>query len=150
MKSIFDTVTRDTFLQRVDQLDTHSKPQWGEMNVCEMMAHCSLAFEYNNGQREAKVNPILRFLLKPMMRKVILGEEPYKKNSPTASYFKVFNTETLELEKQRLKQNIINFSNGGAVAAMSRRHVWLGTLTGEEWSWLMYKHLDHHLTQFGV
>lgn len=150
MKSIFKAQTRDTLLARIDQLDEERQPHWGEMNASEMMAHCSLAFEYNNGQREAKVNPVLRFLLKPMMRKEILGKKPYKKSAPTASYFKVFKTESFDLEKQRLKQNVINFSNAGEPAATTRKHAWLGNLSGKEWSWLMYKHLDHHLNQFGV
>jgi len=28
-------------------------------------------------------------------------------------------------------------------------HSFLGRLSGEEWGIMMYKHLDHHLRQFG-
>lgn len=42
-----------------------------------------------------------------------------------------------------------------AFAAKSRdgkwpRHPFFGHLSGAEWGRFMYRHLDHHLTQFGV
>lgn len=114
------------------------------------MAHTSLVFEYNNGKRLAKVNPILRFLLAPMMRSVIIGPKPYKRNSPTAPYFKVDSPEDFDVEKSRLLLNLTNFSTQDPEVAARRKHVWLGALSAEEWSWAMIKHLDHHLNQFGV
>ena len=64
MESIFDKSTLASYKTRIEQLTPESQPDWGKMSVSEMLAHCSLVFEYNNGQRQAKVNPIMRFLLK--------------------------------------------------------------------------------------
>ncbi|MDC1211971.1 DUF1569 domain-containing protein [bacterium] len=150
MNSIFDPSTLELLLHRISLLSDKTKPKWGKMNATEMLAHCSLVFEYNNGQRQAKVSPIMKFFLKPMMRKVIVGAEPYKQNSPTAPYFKVVKTEVFELEKARLIANLTKYSKDGATGATSREHVWLGPISAEDWSQAMTKHLDHHLGQFGV
>lgn len=150
MESIFDKSTLASYKTRIEQLTPESQPDWGKMSVSEMLAHCSLVFEYNNGQRQAKVNPIMRFLLKRMMKTAIIGKSAYKQSSPTAPYFKVVNHEKFELEKARLLTNLQKYSDDGPDVAASRKHVWLGELSAEDWSWAMIKHLDHHLKQFGV
>ncbi|MCO4807465.1 MAG: DUF1569 domain-containing protein [Flavobacteriales bacterium] len=150
MKLIFDPDTLNSLVNRIDNLNASSNPLWGKMSVNQMLAHCSLTFEYNNGQRQAKVRPILRFLLRPTMRKTILSKKPYKKNGPTAPYFKVPNPESFELEKTRLITNLTQYSKNGPPKAEAIEHVWLGHLSAEDWSWLMFKHLNHHLEQFNV
>lgn len=147
---IFDPDTLDALLRRIENLNADSVPLWGKMSVNQMFAHCSLAFEYNNGQRQARVNPILRFLLKPMMRNGILAKKPYKKNGPTAPYFKAPNPEVFALEKARLIVNLTQYSKNGPAKAEAIEHVWLGHLSAEDWSWLTYRHLNHHLEQFDV
>tara|TARA_B110000046_G_scaffold85199_1_gene93271 strand:+ start:380 stop:832 length:453 start_codon:yes stop_codon:yes gene_type:complete len=150
MNSIFDASTLELLLLRIDSLSSESNPRWGKMDVDSMLSHCSLVFEYNNGQRITKVNPIMKFLLKPMMKKVIIGLEPYKPNSSTASYFKVNNSEEFTLEKARLIANLTKYSKDGPIPATSRDHAWLGKLSEEQWSQARVKHLDHNLNQFGV
>lgn len=150
MENIYDPKKLEALIQRIQQLTPDSKPLWGKMTIAEMLAHSSLVFEYNNGKRQAKVNPIMRFLLSPMMKGVIIGPKPYKRNSPTAPYFRIASTEGFEIEKARLISNLSAYSNEGPEVASSRQHVWLGKLSSEEWSWAMFKHLDHHLQQFGV
>ena len=88
MNSIFDPSTLELLLHRISLLSDKTKPKWGKMNATEMLAHCSLVFEYNNGQRIAKVNSILRFFLKSLMKKAIVGAKSYKPNSPTAPFLK--------------------------------------------------------------
>ena len=36
------------------------------------------------------------------------------------------------------------------IAAARQTHSFFGRLSGDEWGRLMYKHLDHHLRQFGL
>ena len=150
MKSIFDNKVLNEYVSRIENIQKDTSPKWGKMNATEMFAHCSLVFEYNNGQRQAKVNPLMKFFLKPMMRNAIVGPKPYKPNSPTAPYFRVSTTQEFNLEKARLIQTLTKYSKDGAQAAEAREHAWLGKLSGDEWSWCMIKHLDHHLNQFGV
>jgi hypothetical protein len=38
----------------------------------------------------------------------------------------------------------------GPAKAAEQTHAFFGKLSGREWGELMYKHIDHHLQQFGV
>ena len=41
MKDIFNQLHVGEILNRIDQLGPNSKPQWGKMDVAQMLAHCS-------------------------------------------------------------------------------------------------------------
>ncbi len=52
--------------------------------------------------------------------------------------------------KQKLIGNVNTFCDSGPERASAHTHSFLGRLRGEQWGVMMYKHLDHHLRQFGV
>jgi LPS sulfotransferase NodH len=45
---------------------------------------------------------------------------------------------------------IERFAAAGLAGCTMHPHSFFGRLTPQEWAVLMYKHLDHHLRQFGV
>ena len=49
-------------------------------------------------------------------------------------------------------QNLINEATAKELNKIIRRRkaITLGKLKSQEWNNMFYKHLDHHLTQFGV
>jgi len=56
----------------------------------------------------------------------------------------------LGTERERLRGLIERFTAAGPAGGTMHPHSFFGRLTPEEWATLMYKHLDHHLRQFGV
>ena len=150
VKNIFAPETLTELENRIRSLTPTSTPLWGKMSIAQMLAHCSLVFEYNNGMRKAGVNPLMKFLLAGLMRKTIAGPKPYRRNSPTATYFRVTDAKEFEVEQLRLLRNAREYSLGGPGQALKIDHAWLGKMSAEEWSTAMYKHLDHHLQQFGA
>ena len=56
----------------------------------------------------------------------------------------------LGAEREKLTGLIERFSAGGVGGCTKHPHSFFGKMTPEEWAVLMYKHLDHHLRQFGV
>jgi Protein of unknown function (DUF1569) len=54
------------------------------------------------------------------------------------------------MERERLRGLVDRFCQAGAPGCTSHPHSFFGHLTPEEWAILTYKHLDHHLRQFGV
>jgi hypothetical protein len=56
----------------------------------------------------------------------------------------------LATERLRLLSLIDQFSSAGPQKCTTHPHSFFGRLTPQEWAVLMYKHLDHHLRQFGV
>jgi uncharacterized protein DUF1569 len=86
-------------------------------------------------------------IVKPM---ALGNDKPMRRNSPTARSLIVDDARPLETERTRLNELIGRFVAGGAVACTTEPHPFFGKLTPEEWAILTYKHLDHHLRQFGV
>jgi hypothetical protein len=56
----------------------------------------------------------------------------------------------LAAERERIYALIDRFAKGGPQSCTTHPHVFFGRLTPNEWAALMYKHLDHHLRQFGA
>jgi len=81
---------------------------------------------------------------------VFRNEDPRKKDSPTARTLIVSDEGDLSKERARLSALIDKFAVGGAARCTRNTHSFFGRMTPEEWAILMYKHLDHHLRQFGV
>ena len=95
----------------------------------------------------AMVGRILGWMVKP---KVMGNDEPLRRNSPTMKELVVQDEPDLGMERTRLCGLIDRFAVAGPKGCTTHPHSFFGQLTPEEWAILMYKHVDHHLRQFGV
>jgi hypothetical protein len=84
------------------------------------------------------------------VKKSFFGEKPFPKNSPTDRTFIITDPRKFEDEKAILIEHIQAFSNGGPHACTRHPNPFFGKLTPDEWARGQYKHIDHHLQQFGV
>jgi hypothetical protein len=148
MKNLFTKEDVSDILQRIDRLKPTSQNNWGRMNVAQMLAHCAATLEVATGQKILK-RTFLGILLGGILKPLFINEKPTGKNSPTDKYFKIKDQRNFETEKQRLKILIQQFHDGGQSKCTSHPHSFFGKVSPEEWSIGMYKHLDHHLKQFG-
>jgi len=90
------------------------------------------------------------FLLKlvgPLVKSVLYNDKPYKQGLPTDKSYVVTDAKNFETEKQKLLALIDRFSGENII--LLRHPVW-GKMTKEQWSKATWKHLDHHLQQFGA
>jgi hypothetical protein len=149
MYDLFDATSRQAILDRLARLTPESQRQWGKMDAGQMLAHCAVALEMANGERPQK-RALLGLLLSWMVRKKLLGDAPFPKNSPTNPAFVFTDPRDFGAEKARLHTAIDRFVERGPERAGEATHAFFGRLTGAEWGRLMAKHLDHHLRQFGV
>lgn len=149
MKSLFESADREPLLRRLETLRPDSQRQWGKMNPAQMLCHCALALETGTGDRPMKQKLIGKILM-PFFRSSILGEKPFNRNSPTDPTFVVSDEKEFASERKRLLDLIQRFVEGGPSAAGRYTHAFFGKMTGQEWGELMYKHIDHHLQQFGA
>jgi hypothetical protein len=149
-KSLFETETVVELEQRIGRLRPDSERLWGKMTAAQAVAHCSASMQWAVGDKRPPrmfVGRLLGFIVKPM---VFANDEPMRRNSPTAKDLVVQDNRNLESETERLRQLIERFAKGGPAGCTTHPHSFFGPLTPEQWSALMYKHLDHHLRQFGV
>lgn len=113
-----------------------------------MMAHCSATLEMASGKFVAK-RTLLGRIVGPHVRHVLSDDRPFPRNRPTAKELKVGVCDFTQ-EYKRLKECVRQFHEGGESQCTSHPHPFFGKITPLEWSTGMYKHLDHHLKQFGV
>lgn len=149
MKNIYEPSTLEEVKQRIDKLKADSKRQWGKMEVGQMLAHCSAALEVATGKKTSP-RMFMGRILGPFFKSVFYNDKPLKKNMPTDKSFLVIDRRNFEKEKARLLDLVTEFSTGDEAKCTKHPHSFFGKLTPTEWGTGMYKHLDHHLRQFGV
>jgi hypothetical protein len=150
MKNLYEAGRQEEVKARLAQLRPESGRLWGTMNVAQALAHCAAGLEVAVGDRVPPrmfVGRILGAIVKPM---ALGNEEPMRRNSPTSKDLVVVGERDLEVERARLRGLIDRFVAAGPSGCTRHPHAFFGRLTPEEWAELMYKHLDHHLRQFGV
>lgn len=150
MNNIFDLRETNALVDRINKLNPSSKALWGKMSVDQMLAHCNVPYEMAFENIHPKPNSFKKMLLKLFVKPTVVSEKPYKKNSRTAPEFLVTDAKVFEEEKERLIDYLNKTQNLGAVYFDNRESHAFGKLTRQEWSNMFYKHLDHHLNQFGV
>lgn len=150
MKNVFNQNDTADFISRINKLTPTSKPSWGKMNVEQMLAHCNVTYEMVYDDIHPKPNVFKKFFLKLLVKNIVISEKPYKKNSQTAAEFIIKDSKKFESEKKRLIDYIIKTQQLGKNHFEGKESHSFGVLTSIEWNNMFSKHLDHHLTQFGV
>lgn len=150
MKNMFDSADVAEVIARINSLTVHSERKWGTMNVGQMVAHCNVTYEMIYDDIHARPNALVRFILKTFVKSKVVGEIPYKQNSPTAPQFKVSPDKDFIIERDRLINYIQRTLELGTIAFEGKESLSFGKLTAKEWNNMFYKHLDHHLKQFGA
>ncbi len=89
-------------------------------------------------------------MLKIFVKNAVVGPKPYPKNGRTAPQFVMTEDKNFEVEKNRLIAYLQKTQALGAAHFEGRESHSFGALTADEWNVSFAKHLDHHLTQFGV
>lgn len=148
MKNLFEAGTLEEVIRRIESLRADAPHQWGKMDVAQMIAHCSLTLEMACGDFAAK-QTLLGRILGPRLRHMLTNEKPMPRNSPTAKELRVGSCD-FDREHQRLLERVRQFHQGGESRCTKHPHPFFGPITPTEWGTGMYKHLDHHLRQFGA
>ena len=151
IKDIFSPETANEVIDRINHLAPGQKPGWGKMSVDQMLAHCNVAYAFVFEPEKFKKPGILKkFVLKKFVKNFVVGEKPYKINSPTAPDFLIKNSRDFEKEKSLLIGNIKKVQRLGRAQFEGKDNFSFGKMSASEWNILFYKHIDHHLRQFGV
>jgi len=114
-----------------------------------MMAHCSAAIDMASG----RINPpriLIGRLIGSFVKPIYTNEKPLSRNSPTDKNLLVSDRREFLREHEQLKLKVRQFWEGAEAQCTRHAHLFFGALTPQEWSRGMYKHLDHHLRQFGA
>ncbi|QKE72496.1 DUF1569 domain-containing protein [Arthrobacter citreus] len=149
MKNIFYLLNTEEILNRIDNLTPNSQPQWGKMDVAQMLAHCSAFQDIAMGNSFPK-RSLLGRLVGRFAKPIFSNEKQVPRNMSTIPTILITDQKEFELEKEKLKQKIITFQKDGPEKCTTHPHPFFGKFSSEEWGIGIYKHLEHHLRQFGV
>lgn len=151
MENVFDPKDAQNYINRINNLieDTHGL--WGRMMVDQMLAHCSVSYEMvYQPDKHKKPGAIARFILKTFVKPKVVSEKSYSQDAPTSPQFLINERKDFDVEKKRLIGFIQKTQQLGAEAFEGKESFSFGTLTSKEWNNMFAKHLNHHLSQFGV
>jgi len=146
MKNLFNNTDKQEVINRLNALTPASKPNWGKMDVAQMLKHCTLPLKLALTNPKPK-RKFLGYILGPIIKNPVIGPKPFAKNSFTPPEFRVETAEDYSTQKEKLLGLLNNFNKSNITDAV---HPFFGKLTHDEWGESQFKHLDHHLVQFGV
>ncbi len=149
MKTLFDKDTCDETLERLRRLTSETERQWGKMSPSQMMEHTARALEMATGDvpmQQAFIGKAIGWIFKSKF----LGEQPFSQNSPTGPTLIIKDDPDFEATRERLSGLITRFHGLGDSGVDGNIHGFFGPLTGKQWGETQWKHVDHHLRQFGL
>lgn len=146
LKNLFDPAVKQEVVDRINKLKPATQRKWGKMDVAQMLAHLQAPLGVPMGKHQLKGNMLFR-LLGPLVKKQLYSDKPFRRNLPTDKTFKIAGQREFEKEKQQLINLIHSFTEENIT---NQVHPLFGRLTLEQWSTSNWKHVDHHLQQFGV
>lgn len=150
MKNLFDPGVVDEIHHRINQLSNTSSSQWGKMNVAQMLAHCVKPMEMALGEIPVTKAGFFKRIIGRMIKSVVTSPKPYKQGLPTDPTFVTISTEyDFNQSKERLITMLNRYMQQQNNVA-NIPHPFFGKLTKEECGMSQFKHLDHHLRQFGA
>ena len=150
MKNLFTKEIADEVIARIENLSISSQPKWGLMSVSQMFAHCCVTYEMVYTDKHPKPNKLAKFMLKKIVKNIVVSEKPYRKNGRTSAQFFITDEREFDTEKKRLIDYIKKTQELGEDYFDGKESHSFGKLIKYEWNNMFYKHLDHHLTQFEV
>jgi hypothetical protein len=148
-RDFYDDKTYQDLLGRIARLTPEAVPAWGKMNSAQMCAHCAEVAEVAGGKALVGTPWFIK-LMGGFIKRRVLSEKPYPHGVRTHPQFEIGTGTDFEEQKARLLEVLDAIHSAGRDRAGENKHPLFGEMTADEHGWLTYKHLDHHLTQFGV
>ncbi|HEX8453214.1 MAG TPA: DUF1569 domain-containing protein [Longimicrobium sp.] len=150
MKNLFEPARAAEVKERLLGLRADSVREWGKMSPAQAMAHCAIGMEMALGDTRPPRMLAGRIFGRIVKTLALRNDDPIRRNTPTAPDLLVTDERALDTERQRLLGLIDRFTAAGPAGCTTHPHAFFGRMTPQEWGILMYKHLDHHLRQFGA
>ena len=147
MRTIWSAPDRRQLQDRLARLKPDAQRRWGSMTAPQTVAHLADAARMALGELPCRTKrlPIRYFPLKQL----IVYWLPFPKGAPTAP--ELVSRGPLPWGTEVAELNALVERLGGEPADRAwPEHPAFGRLSRRAWGVLIYRHMDHHLRQFGV
>ena len=150
MKTIRNETDRTKLIERLNKLTGDETPAWGKMTAEQMMSHLVQAGDL---PFESSVPDRSTFMSRTFVKPLILYVLPMPKEVKISA----------EMDQQQKGRKPLGFETDRSVLIESMKklgelsvdhkcldHPFFGKMSAKAWNNIAYKHIDHHLKQFGV
>lgn len=147
MPTLFDPSAREKIIARLSNLTSDRRPLWGRLDAARVQTHLSDQLRMALGDVVCKPkNTPFQY---PVIRQLIVYVLPWPKGAPTAPELLATAPAEFEADKQTLLQLIERVGTRKPEESFGV-HPAFGRLSRRAWGVLAWRHLDHHLRQFGL
>jgi len=152
MDSLKQNFLQRDFIPLLQKIDSSTNPRWGKMNAQQMMEHVSGFFKLSTDKLHIPLVTPPEHL--PKFKEFLMSEKEFRENTKAP----VLPDDPLPVRKKdlpearkELEQEVNDFFNFFKDdPEKTTLHPVFGDLNFSEWVLLHYKHVKHHLKQFGI
>lgn len=145
---------KTAFIPRIKKLPGDTAGNWGKMNGQQMVEH--VADFFNVSTEKIKFDLVTPVEHLPKFKEFLLSDKQFRENTKAPA--NVIGEEPFPLRYENMEQAIdtltdaiLNFETWfNANPGKKTMHPVFGELNFDEWILLHYKHVTHHLRQFGL
>ena len=150
MPTIFDPNDARAIQARIARLAPGTPALWGRMSAPQMVCHLTDSCKVALGDTPTTLKPGI--LSNPIARWLIISVLPMPRaKAPTSREFLVTSPADWEADLRTLKEHLERVeAKGRDSQSQWNPHPSFGAMHPAQYGKLLYKHMDHHLRQFGV
>jgi hypothetical protein len=149
--SLLNEQKRNALIARIHNLNPDAEAQWGKMNSGQALCHLSDQFRGMFGETET--THLGNFMMKTVVRFLAVHVIAVPKNVKTLPEYDQEKKGTQPTDFDSDRATLISYIERFAYAPADHKwpaHGAFGALSRREWDKLAYKHINHHLKQFGA
>jgi Protein of unknown function (DUF1569) len=149
MSTLADPSVRAACRDRIRQLDPNSTQKWGRMTARQMVCHLNDSFRVGMGEKYASPasNLLQRTLIKWVALRAPLKWPP---GVPTRPEIEQGRGGTPPAEWESDRAQLLGLMDAFADSQTFGVHPVFRKMSRRDWLTWGYRHVDHHLRQFGV
>jgi hypothetical protein len=151
-KNILNTESRALMLKRISELWPDSQALWGKMNAPQCICHLADQLRMALGTLPVEGKP--SFLGRTLIRMIVLMGAPAPKGkastAPELDQLTAGTKPTNFEDDRKALYHLLDVFLAKSDNFMFQRHPFFGDLNKHQWGKMIWSHLDHHLSQFGV
>jgi hypothetical protein len=147
MGTLFDARDRQSILGRLTRLTANARPQWGRFTPAQMVCHVTTGVGQGLGAIDLGPprGPLTHWPLNWLLIHVI----PFPRGAKAAPEMFARIPTTWDEDMATLRAMIERYAEQDPDREWPASRVF-GRISGRSWGVLQYRHLDHHLRQFGL
>lgn len=150
-KSLHNRKYFDEIISRIALLTEDSPRKWGRMDVAQMLTHCDLILKVPLKKVQlSKPNFIFRAIGILTKKEIQIFNNGIPHNMPSFQKLIVNFECDFVVAKNNLFKTLNEYIKAYENHCLPDDHALFGKMKENDWGFMEYKHLNHHLKQFNV